>query len=212
MNTDIYGEIINGEDTYFEIAKHLIKGESVGIGWTDEDSTHFDIIFTLGIKKYGLFQGGIKANNLFVSILHWSSYGFGTDDVKLGGYIQEKLRLSDYDITGEKVKELVNGVIEQLKKKGRIMKKELIITKEDIELLKEMKENCLKSSVYDDEKRLSKANAITKFLNLLDTNKNQKKVIDKLIELNQMINDSDYVYSQDEITTKNLDILKEVSE
>lgn len=41
---------------------------------------------------------------------------------------------------------------------------------------------------------------------------NQKKVIDKLIELNQMINDSDYVYSQDEITTKNLDILKEVSE
>lgn len=92
------------------------------------------------------------------------------------------------------------------------MKKELIITKEDIELLKEMKENCLKSSVYDDEKRLSKANAITKFLNLLDTNKNQKKVIDKLIELNQMINDSDYVYSQDEITTKNLDILKEVSE
>ncbi len=63
------------------------------------------------------------------------------------------------------------------------MKKELIITKEDIKLLKEMKENCLKSSVYDDEKRLLKANAITKFLNLLDTNKNQKEVIDKAIEL-----------------------------
>lgn len=62
------------------------------------------------------------------------------------------------------------------------MKKELIITKEDIKLLKEMKENCLKSSVYDDEKRLLKANAITKFLNLLDTNKNQKEVIDKAIE------------------------------
>lgn len=62
------------------------------------------------------------------------------------------------------------------------MKKELIITKEDIKLLKEMKENCLKSSVYDDEKRLLKANAITKFLNLLDTNKKQKEVIDKAIE------------------------------
>ena len=116
MNTDIYNEVINGEDTYCEIAKHLIKGESVGIGWTDENSTHFDIIFTLGIKKYGLFQGGIKANDLFVSILHWSSYGFSTDGVKLGGYIQEKLRLSGYDITGEKVKELVNGVIECLNK------------------------------------------------------------------------------------------------
>lgn len=40
----------------------------------------------------------------------------------------------------------------------------------------------------------------------------QKEVINKLIELNQIINNSDYVYSQDEITTKNLDILKEVSE
>lgn len=46
------------------------------------------------------------------------------------------------------------------------MSKELIITNEDIELLKEMKDNCLKSTVYDDEKRLLKANALTKFLML----------------------------------------------
>lgn len=44
------------------------------------------------------------------------------------------------------------------------MNKELIVTSEDIELLKEMKDNCLKSDVYDDEKRLLKANAITKVL------------------------------------------------
>ena len=116
MNIDIYGEVINGKDTYREIAKHLMNGESVGIGWTDGDSTHFDIIFTLGINKYGLFQRGIKFDDLFVSIIGWSSYGFKTDDIKLGGYIQEKLRLSDYDILGEKVKELVNGVIEYLNK------------------------------------------------------------------------------------------------
>lgn len=115
MNTGIYGEVINGKDTYFEIAKHLMKGESVGIGWTDEDSTHFDIIFTLGVKKYGLFQGGIKGTDLFVSIIRWSSFGFNTDGVMHGGYIQEKLRLGD-NITGEKVKELVNGVIEYLNK------------------------------------------------------------------------------------------------
>ena len=116
MNMNKYGEIINGEDTYFAIAKHLMEGESVGIGWTDEDSTHFDIIFTLGINKYGLFQGGIKFDDLFVSIIGWSSYGFKTDGIKLGGYIQEKLRLSNYDILGEKVKELINGVIECLNK------------------------------------------------------------------------------------------------
>lgn len=44
------------------------------------------------------------------------------------------------------------------------MNKELIVTSEDIELLKKMKDNCLKSDVYDDEKRLLKANAITKVL------------------------------------------------
>lgn len=47
---------------------------------------------------------------------------------------------------------------------------------------------------------------------ILKASKKQKEVIDKLIELNQIINNSDYVYSQDEITTKNLDILKGVSE
>lgn len=116
MNIDIYGEIINGKDTYFKISKHLIKGESVGIGWTDENGTHFDIIFTLGIKKYGIFQRGIKPNYLFVNIIDWSCYGFSVNDVKIGGYIQEKLRLSGESIIGEKVKELVNGVIECLKK------------------------------------------------------------------------------------------------
>lgn len=44
------------------------------------------------------------------------------------------------------------------------MNKELIVTSEDIELLKEMKNNCLKADVYEDEKRLLKANAITKVL------------------------------------------------
>ena len=47
---------------------------------------------------------------------------------------------------------------------------------------------------------------------LQQENKKQKELIDRLIELNQIINNSDHVYSQDEITTKNLDILKEVSE
>ncbi len=116
MNKDKYGEIINGIDTYSEIAKQLLLNKSVGIGWTDEDSTHFDIIFTLGIAKYGLFQRGIKANDLFVSIIDWSCYGFNADTIKKGTYIQEKLRLGNYEKLGEKVKELVNGVIEYLNK------------------------------------------------------------------------------------------------
>lgn len=57
------------------------------------------------------------------------------------------------------------------------MNEELIITNEDIELLKEMKNNCLKADVYNDEKRLLKANAITKFLMLEQENKEQEEYI-----------------------------------
>lgn len=94
------------------------------------------------------------------------------------------------------------------------MNKELIITKEDIKLLKEMKENCLKSSVYADEKRLLKANAITKFLNLLDTSKKQKEVIDKAIEyIEKFIPiDEDTILMREKQRDYLLDILKEVSE
>lgn len=38
--------------------------------------------------------------------------------------------------------------------------------------------------------------------------KKQKEIIDRLKELNLTISDSDYVYSQDEITNKNLELLQ----
>ena len=59
-------------------------------------------------------------------------------------------------------------------------KEELIITNEDVELLKEMKNNCLKADVFHDEKRLLKANAITKFLMLQQENKELKEYIKEL--------------------------------
>ena len=64
-------------------------------------------------------------------------------------------------------------------------KVELIITNEDIELLKEMKNNCLKTDVYNDEKRLLKANAITKFLMLQQENNKLKEKISLLNTTNE---------------------------
>ena len=60
------------------------------------------------------------------------------------------------------------------------MNKELIVTSEDIELLKEMKNNCLKADIYDDEKRLLKANAITKVLYENEKNKHYKTLYQSL--------------------------------
>lgn len=111
MNINEYGEVINGEYTYKIIADKLKQGETVGIGWTDEDSTHLDIIFKLGLDvKYGMFQRGIRSHYLFVSIIAHTSYGFCVENgVKLGGYIQEKLRMND--ICGDRLSELINGII-----------------------------------------------------------------------------------------------------
>lgn len=115
MNYDKYDEVINGIETYKEIAKKLLEDQTIGIGWTDEDATHLDIIFKLGLDtKCGSFQRGIRQNCLFVSIIDHTSYGFAPDSIKEGTYIQEKLRMNND--CGNKLKELINGIIMELNK------------------------------------------------------------------------------------------------
>lgn len=58
-------------------------------------------------------QGGIKSNDLFITIMRKGSFGFKIDSKKSSGYVAEKLNLSN-DETAEKLTELINGVIERL--------------------------------------------------------------------------------------------------
>lgn len=111
---DEYGEIINSQETYKKIAEELLNDQAVGIGWTDEKITHFDIVFKLGISKYGIFQRGIKANYLYVSIIDYTSYAFKPDTTKHESYIKEKLRMDNS--AGDKIAELINGIIIELVK------------------------------------------------------------------------------------------------
>ena len=114
MNFNEYGEVINGKETYKGIATLLNVNETVGIGWTDGESTHLDIIFKLAIAKFGSFQRGLRPSYLYVSIIDHTSFGFRPDTIKEGGYIQEKLRMNNS--CGEKISELINGIIEELNK------------------------------------------------------------------------------------------------
>lgn len=119
MNYNKYNEVINGTETYKGIATGLLDNKTIGIGWTDEDSTHLDIIFKLGLNmKCGCFQRGIKANYLFVSIIDHTSYGFVLDSIKNGSYIQEKLRINND--CGNKLAELINGIILEIIKGEQI--------------------------------------------------------------------------------------------
>ncbi len=113
MDLNKYEEVINGNETYKVIADTIKAHGTIGIGWTDEDSTHLDIIFKLGLDtKCGTFQRGIKRNYLFVSIMDHTSYGFAPDSIKEGSYIQDKLRI--YSNCGNKLAELINGIIKEL--------------------------------------------------------------------------------------------------
>ena len=120
MNKDEYGEIINGNETYSVIADKLINGQSVIIGWTDEEYDHRDILFTLRPQKFGTLQRGLNWNShLYISIIDFSCMGFlleyKTDNRKHNGYIMEKLRLHD-NPCNNKICELINGVIKFLDK------------------------------------------------------------------------------------------------
>ena len=116
MDKDKYNEIINGNNTYKEIANKLKSGQAVIIGWTDERSTHLDILFTYNIyREYGNYlQRGLRGNELFVSIMSIGSFGFDlNNNVKSSGYIKGKLNLTG-EPTCEKLAELINEIIQEL--------------------------------------------------------------------------------------------------
>lgn len=114
MNYNEYGEVINGKITYKTIAENLKCKIPTLIGWTDERATHYDILFNYGTDKNGYVQGGIKENDLFISIMRIGAFGFKIDCEKHSEYIAEKLFNGRLDSSVKKLTELINGVIVEL--------------------------------------------------------------------------------------------------
>lgn len=114
MNYDEYGEVINGEDTYKGIAEELSKN-AVLVGWTDQNGTHLDILFTLTALEYGTVQGGVSKNDL-ISIMRWGAFGFNPNEKEThSGYYDEKLGGSRaLGPTQDPLAELINGVKKHL--------------------------------------------------------------------------------------------------
>ena len=114
MNTDEHGEAINGEKTYQRIAKDLQdEQDSVLVGWTDENMTHFDVLFVLNAQQRGInIHGGIKPDkDLFVAIMRKGAFAFSVTGPELHqGYIAEKLGLINQSKTTKKLADLLNGV------------------------------------------------------------------------------------------------------
>lgn len=107
MNMNSYNEVVNGTDTYKGIAEKLLKKESIIIGWTDEEYTHYDILFAVYPHKEGYLQRGLTHDDLYISIIGLGSFGFNICNEHDGGYIAEKLNLSG---DCKKLAELLNNV------------------------------------------------------------------------------------------------------
>lgn len=118
MNYHELREVINGPETFKGIADYLKENRLCYIGWTDEEYTHLDILFSWNnVVSFGNHQRGIYGwEDLFVSIMSHNAYGFRTDSEKSVGYIIEKLRMGDNQ-TSEKLTELINGVCKELNSK-----------------------------------------------------------------------------------------------
>lgn len=117
MNYDEYKEVINGEKTYESIARELLEGQAVLIGWTDQNGTHLDILFKLSAMIFGSnIQGGVKNDDLFVSVMRWGSFGFvPSAEETHPGYIDEKLgNRASFGSTATSLAELINGVKKNL--------------------------------------------------------------------------------------------------
>lgn len=117
MTTDEYGEVLNSEETYKEIAEHLLDDRPVFVGWTDQEGSHFDILFTCNPIGYGTFQGGVRVGDIFVSVMRVGSFGFNKwNEDTTWDYYDEKIGKGFFgQTTGGKLAELINGVKKQLR-------------------------------------------------------------------------------------------------
>jgi len=120
MKLDKYGTALNDIETFKTIALKLKNYSCFLMAWTDEAGTQLDILFTLDpnfdSENIGLVQGGVRQNDLFVSIMRMGAFGFEVkNDTTHGGYYSEKLSVKGGEMS-EKLGELINGVKKELKK------------------------------------------------------------------------------------------------
>lgn len=122
MNFNEYNEVVNGPATYSKIATLLRNGQKVLIGWTDNEYTHYDLLFVYkniqnlnrNFTNESTIQRGLNERDLFVGIIGRGCYGFGIESPKSSGYIAEKLFNDRNDSSVEKITDLINGIIKEI--------------------------------------------------------------------------------------------------
>jgi hypothetical protein len=120
VDTDTWGEVINGPNTVRTIVDGLKTGWPVVIGWTDGRASHHDVLFTVVKDIHGHLQGihptaqSIPSTILFVSVMRIGAFGFVMehDATFVVRYVAEKLGVGG--ATAEALAALMNDVVKEL--------------------------------------------------------------------------------------------------
>lgn len=115
LDLNNWGEAINGKKTYKSIAQALKNNSSVFISWSDNDYTHYDILFNYCCLGNGGYQRGLRNTDLFISVMSIGSFGFKIDSDKDVGYIAEKLFNGREDESVKAITKLINGIIKEMR-------------------------------------------------------------------------------------------------
>ena len=115
-DTDDYGQIINGPNTFQAVAADLLQRDQVVLNWTDRRGTLHNILLAFGPTRIGTLGGVVGGGP---GLLWVGVAGTGCVACPAGGgylswdYAAEKLGLKSQP-TAEAIAELITGVREAI--------------------------------------------------------------------------------------------------
>ena len=104
-------EAVNNKATYKWVAFQMGRCNNCLIGWTDGRGMHFDILFSylpaIDFENRRVFQGGIKLDDIFVSVMRRGAFAFNLAKTDThASYYEEKLNVGRCP----EIADLINGV------------------------------------------------------------------------------------------------------
>lgn len=113
---DEYGVVANSPDTFRAATEELRLTGAVSLGWTDNASSHLDVLLVLSPTQVGPSNRmDTRPSKLFVAVAGFGMFGFAVE--RKGdlhpSYLAEKVGMR-YSVTTEALAELVNGVVAEL--------------------------------------------------------------------------------------------------
>ena len=125
---DVFDEAENCKELYRGICSELLTSGSILIGWTDEEMSHYDILFNIKVatipNNSATFQGGIRSGNLFVSVMGKGAFSFSINNTKLDEtHVAEKLNIMSNDRLAELLTEIKRELMNRTCRRDYTIKK-----------------------------------------------------------------------------------------